>query len=129
MTVLVWPPTDAGTVRIWRPDPAGVGSAGIAQFGRPRIRRWAPSRRSATGGSRMGRIIQTEVHALPSHRRLGMAPRRFARVKALWLTADRVTAATRIMLVGLSGPDVASIPWTLPAMLVAREFGAFWSAA
>jgi hypothetical protein len=51
----------------------------------------------------------------------------FAR-DATWLTADRVIAATRIMLVMWLGLT-ASLPWTAPWMQVARDFAAFWTAA
>jgi hypothetical protein len=52
--------------------------------------------------------------------------RRFLR-DARWLTADRVEAVARVLLVVECGL-VASIPWSLPAMQVGRDFAAFWTA-
>ncbi len=47
---------------------------------------------------------------------------------AEWLTADRVTAFTRIFLLLFIG-CVASIPWFAPTMDVGHDFAAFWTAA
>ncbi|QPF87223.1 DUF2029 domain-containing protein [Bradyrhizobium genosp. L] len=44
-----------------------------------------------------------------------------------WLTADRVTAFTRVLLVLMIGA-VASIPWAAPTMEVGHDFAAFWTA-
>lgn len=48
--------------------------------------------------------------------------------EANWLTQDRVTAFTRVLLVLLIG-CIASIPWTVPTMAVGHDFAAFWTAA
>lgn len=53
-----------------------------------------------------------------------MAPLRDAH----WLTQDRVTAFTRMLLVVLLA-FVAIIPWAAPAMNVGRDFAAFWTSA
>ncbi len=47
---------------------------------------------------------------------------------ALWLTADRAVAASRILLAILVGL-FASIPWTVPTMRVGWDFAAFWTAS
>ena len=46
---------------------------------------------------------------------------------ATWLTADRVVAVGRVLLVCWLGL-LASIPWTIPTMQVGRDFAAFWTA-
>lgn len=48
--------------------------------------------------------------------------------EADWLTADRVTAFSRVFLVLFSG-CVAIIPWAAPTMDVGHDFAAFWTAA
>ncbi|MBN8992056.1 MAG: DUF2029 domain-containing protein [Rhizobiales bacterium] len=45
-----------------------------------------------------------------------------------WLTHDRVTAVTRVLLV-LSVGSVAIIPWAAPTINVGLDFGAFWTSA
>lgn len=47
---------------------------------------------------------------------------------AHWLTEDRVTAFTRVLLVVLVA-SVAIIPWAAPTMNVGRDFAAFWTSA
>ncbi len=47
---------------------------------------------------------------------------------AEWLTADRVTAFTRMFLLLFIG-CVASIPWFAPTMDVGHDFASFWTAA
>src|SRR5436190_15374343 len=47
---------------------------------------------------------------------------------AHWLTADRATAFTRVLLVLLIG-FVAIIPWAAPTMKVGQDFAAFWTSA
>lgn len=47
---------------------------------------------------------------------------------AEWLTADRVTAFTRMFLLLIIG-CVASIPWFAPTMDVGHDFASFWTAA
>jgi hypothetical protein len=47
---------------------------------------------------------------------------------ALWLTQDRVTAFTRVLLVLLVG-FVAISPWAAPTMNIGLDFGAFWTSA
>lgn len=48
--------------------------------------------------------------------------------EADWLTADRVTAFSRVLLVLMIGA-VAIIPWAAPTMDVGHDFAAFWTAA
>ncbi|MGY4569351.1 hypothetical protein ACVWY5_002421 [Bradyrhizobium sp. USDA 3256] len=48
--------------------------------------------------------------------------------EADWLTADRVTAFTRVFLVLFIG-CIAIIPWAAPTMDVGHDFAAFWTAA
>ncbi|MHC2437028.1 glycosyltransferase family 87 protein [Bradyrhizobium sp. USDA 4451] len=45
-----------------------------------------------------------------------------------WLTADRITAFTRVLLLLFIG-CVAIIPWAAPTMDVGPDFAAFWTAA
>jgi hypothetical protein len=47
---------------------------------------------------------------------------------AHWLTRDRVTVFTRVLLLVLVG-FLAIIPWAAPAMNVGHDFAAFWTAA
>jgi len=47
---------------------------------------------------------------------------------AEWLTQDRVTAFTRMLLLVLIGA-VAISPWAVPEMNVGHDFAAFWTAA
>lgn len=47
---------------------------------------------------------------------------------AQWLTTDRATAFTRVLLVALVG-FVAIIPWAVPDMNVGHDFAGFWTAA
>ena len=47
---------------------------------------------------------------------------------ARWLTHDRATAFTRVLLVVLIG-FVAIIPWAAPTMNVGYDFAAFWTSA
>ncbi|MBR0900484.1 DUF2029 domain-containing protein [Bradyrhizobium tropiciagri] len=60
------------------------------------------------------------------------SPRTGALVAALrdadWLTADRVTAFTRVFLLLFVG-CIAIIPWAAPTMDVGPDFAAFWTAA
>lgn len=48
--------------------------------------------------------------------------------EAEWLTADRVTAFTRVFLLLFIG-CIAIIPWAAPTMDVGPDFAAFWTAA
>jgi alpha-1,2-mannosyltransferase len=48
--------------------------------------------------------------------------------EADWLTADRVTAFTRVFLLLFIG-CIAIIPWAAPTMDVGHDFAAFWTAA
>jgi Glycosyltransferase family 87 len=47
---------------------------------------------------------------------------------AHWLTRDRVTALTRVLLLVLAG-FLAVIPWAAPTMNVGHDFAAFWTSA